>query len=107
MTETLARDVAHFAALEISKELKRVLAADAFHVNGYREPLKQIRDRLDATCRRFEDCDMCEELDEHYLHLFDALALLNEALGMKQISRGLVEASMGVLNQLKRKGGAW
>lgn len=107
MTSTVARDVAHIAALEITKDLKRVLGADPFNISPYREVLAGIRDKLDVVCRRFEDCDQAEDMEEHYLHLFDALALINEALGMKQVSRGLVEAALGTLNSLKRNGGAW
>lgn len=107
MTETVARDVAHQVAVQARKDLDRLLHEKNLDLQLCRQPLEVIRDRLDETCRQFEDTDMCQDLEEHYLHLFDALSLLNEALGLKKISRGLVEEAARILNQLKRNGGAW
>lgn len=38
-----------------------------------------IRDTLHRHCRRFEDADLADEIEESYLPIFDALSHVTEA----------------------------
>jgi hypothetical protein len=61
----------------------------------------QVRDELDALCRRF-DAEIFEEYESAYLPCFDALALLNQALACRPIDLAPCEQALKRLESLER-----
>jgi len=81
--------------------LRRILASSA-GLDFHRFFLKSIRDELDKLCRAFEEGDASELFEQVYLPVFDALALINEALGHRSIIAASVECALELLEELDR-----
>lgn len=63
--------------------------------------LCQVRDELDTLCRLF-NADNQEQFESAFLPLFDALALLNDALACKPIEYAWCRQALERLEHLER-----
>ena len=69
-----------------------------------KQSLRRCCDKLHALCCLFEDGDMCEEHEDTYLILFDALSAFTLALRWPAVNpRGLAQAR-DILDRLQRVG---
>lgn len=66
----------------------------------HRKRIGLVRDRLHAACVCFEAGDSCEQDEDIYLVLFDALAYVTTAAGVKPIRRGPIEKAADELRKL-------
>jgi hypothetical protein len=100
LKRTIAFDVTRFALNEVRPILQKSCARSD-QMEFHRFFLSGIRDRLDTYCRLFQADAACEDHQDLYLPLFDALGLINMALGVKPVYVAAVRLAAQSLDQLQ------
>lgn len=64
-----------------------------------------MRDRLNEACLLFESMNSTEEFEDLYLLLFDALALITDALSFKKRRHELLLVFLKTIERIRMEGG--